>query len=202
MANSELTKHMIARSLKQLLETKSFTEISVGDIAQQCHIGRNTFYYHFKDKYDVITWIFYTEITPLIGDSMSIERWGSGMRALCRYLQENRTFYLNVLQFQGQNSPSECLMDFYQNLVQSILINAGGDRILSPEQIHVIARFYAYGLTGVLLGWAKNGMVKDPEPTVQTLEDLLSGEIFDQIIGLQREANQQSGQNTPESASL
>lgn len=202
MANSDLTKFMIARSLKQLLETKSFTEISVGDIARQCRIGRNTFYYHFKDKYDVITWIFYTEITPLIGDSLSIEKWGSGMRALCRYLQENRTFYLNVLQFQGQNSLSECLMDFYQNLVQSILLNAGGDRILGSEQIRVIARFYAYGMTGVLLDWAKNGMVKDPEPTVQMLEDLLSGEIFDQIIGLQEASDSQSGNETPECVTI
>lgn len=202
MANSELTKLMIAKSLKQLLETKSFTEISVGDIARQCHIGRNTFYYHFKDKYDVITFIFYTEITPLIGDSMSIEHWGSGMRALCRYLQENRTFYLNVLQFQGQNSLSECLMVFYQNLVQSILVNAGGDRILGPEQIRVIARFYAHGLIGVLLTRAQNGMVSDPEPTVQTLEALLSGEIFDQIIGLQRETPPQSFRDAPKPAPL
>ena len=76
MSNSDFTKFMIARGLKQLLETKSFLDISVGDIAQHCKISRNTFYYHFRDKYDVISWVFYTEITPLIGETLSIEKWG------------------------------------------------------------------------------------------------------------------------------
>lgn len=185
MSNSDFTKFMIARGLKQLLETKSFLDISVADIAQHCKISRNTFYYHFRDKYDVISWIFYTEITPLIGDTLSIDKWGSGMRALCHYMQENKSFYMNVLQFEGQNSLADCLMDFYQNLVQNIILNAGGDQLLKPNQIKVIARFYAHGMSGVLLDWVKNGMVRDPDATVAMLEDLLSGEIFAQILEIQ-----------------
>lgn len=185
MSNSDFTKFMIARGRKQLLETKSFTDITIGDIARHCKMSRNTFYYHFKDKYDVINWIFYTEITPIIGDTASIERWGSGMRALCHYMQENRMFYMNVVRFEGQNSLSGCLMEFYENLVQNIIFNANGDRVLSPQQIKMISRFYAHGMSGVLLDWMKNGMVKDPDATVAILEELLSGEIFRQIIAQQ-----------------
>lgn len=185
MANSDFTKFMIARGLKQLLETNSFLDISVGDIAQHCKISRNTFYYHFRDKYDVISWIFYTEITPLIGDTISMDQWGSGMRALCRYMQENKSFYMNVLQFEGQNSFADCLMDFYQNLVRTLIVNAGGEQLLNPNQIKMISRFYAHGMSGVLLDWVKNGMVRDPDSTVATLEDLLSGEIFAQIVEIQ-----------------
>ena len=185
MSNSDFTKFMIARGLKQLLETKSFLDISVGDIAQHCKISRNTFYYHFRDKYDVISWVFYTEITPLIGETLSIEKWGCGMRALCHYMQENKSFYMNVLQFEGQNSLADCLMDFYHNLVQNIILNAGGDQLLKPDQIRVIARFYAHGMSGVLLDWVKNGMVRDPDATVAMLEDLLSGEIFARILEIQ-----------------
>lgn len=185
MSNSDFTKYMIARGLKQLLEDRAFTDISVSDIAKHCSISRNTFYYHFKDKYDVITWIFYTEITPLIGDTVSINKWGSGMRALCHYMQENRAFYVNVVQFQGQNSLADCLMEFYENLVQNMILNAGGDTLLKPQQIKMISRFYAHGMSGVLLDWIKNGMIKEPDATVTMLEDLLSGEIFRQIIAHQ-----------------
>ena len=138
-----------------------------------------------KDKYDVINWIFYTEITPRIGDTVSIDKWGSGMRALCHYIQENKTFYTNVVQFEGQNSLSDCLMEFYENLVQNIILNAGGEKMLAPQQIKTISRFYAHGMSGVLLDWIKNGMVKDPDATVTMLEDLLSGAIFRQIISQQ-----------------
>lgn len=173
---------MIARGLKQLLEMKSFTDITVGDIARHCKISRNTFYYHFRDKYDVINWIFYTEITPLIGDTVSIDKWGSGMRALCHYIQENKAFYSNVVQFEGQNSLSDCLMVFYENLVQNMILNAGGEKVLRPQQIKIISRFYAHGMSGALLDWIRNGMVREPDTTVTMLEELLSGEISRQII--------------------
>lgn len=187
MSTSDFTKFMIARGFKQLLEEKSFTDITVGDLAKYCNMSRNTFYYHFKDKYDVMNWIFYTEITPLIGDTMSIENWGSGMRALCHYIQDNKSFYRNVVQFEGQNSLSDCLMEFYENLVQNMILNAGGETVLGPQQIKIISRFYAHGMSGVLLDWIRNGMVKEPDATVDMLEQLLSGQIFRQIIAQQEQ---------------
>ncbi|MFR3323614.1 MAG: TetR family transcriptional regulator [Oscillospiraceae bacterium] len=114
MSNAAFTKLMIAQGLKRLLKTTSFVNVSVGDIARECKISRNTFYYHFKDKYDLISWIFYTEITSILSDDISLGHWRDSLLSLCKYMQENRDFYLNVLEFQGQNSFSECLMDFYQ----------------------------------------------------------------------------------------
>lgn len=157
----------------------------MGDISRHCGISRNTFYYHFKDKFDVLSWIFYSEITPIIGTSQSIESWNEALLALCRYMQKNKTFYIKVLRIQGQNSFSECLMEFYVNLVQNILLSAGGDQVLSRQQIGVISNFYAFGLTGVVSNWARNGMEGDPKPSVQMLKELLSGEIFDQLLTLQ-----------------
>lgn len=186
MSNSEFTKYMIAQGMKQLLEEKAFEAISVGDVAKHCHISRNTFYYHFKDKFDIINWIFYSEITPIIGDSTKINNWSENLLSLCKYMQKNKDFYIKVLQVQGQNSFSECLLEFYVNLTQNLLFNAKGDQFLTPQQIRILSRFYAFGLTGVILNWAKAGMDADPEPAIQMLEKLLSGEIFDNLLSLQQ----------------
>ena len=43
-------------------------------------------------------------------------------------------------------------------------------------------------MSGVLLDWIKNGMIKEPDTTVTMLEELLSGEIFHQIISQQDDA--------------
>lgn len=192
MSTSEFTKYMIAQGVKELLQTSDFEDISVSDIAKHCHISRNTFYYHFKDKYDIISWIFYSEITPIIGESQEISSWSEGLLHLCQYMRENKNFYIKVLHVQGQNSFSECLMEFYTNLAQNILLNAKGDQILTPEQIRIISKFYAFGLTGVVSNWAKNGMKAEPEPVIQMMEDLFSGEIFDKILALQNKANQEN----------
>ena len=49
-------KTRIGTVFKNLLLKKPLTKITVGDIAEECGINRMTFYYHFKDIYDLVEW--------------------------------------------------------------------------------------------------------------------------------------------------
>ena len=51
---------------KDLLKEKPFNKITVNDIANKCDINRQTFYYHFKDIYDLLEWIFANEVVEKI----------------------------------------------------------------------------------------------------------------------------------------
>lgn len=53
---SNTTKRAIEASLKKLLLVKPLDKITISDIAEDCGINRMTFYYHFKDIYDLIEW--------------------------------------------------------------------------------------------------------------------------------------------------
>ena len=66
MADSNITKRALAEALKELMEEKSFSKISVADICGKCNMNRKSFYYHFKDKYDLVNWIFDTEFISVM----------------------------------------------------------------------------------------------------------------------------------------
>ena len=51
------TKRILAAALKQLTCRKSFDKITIADITQQSGYNRQTFYYHFRDKYELLNWI-------------------------------------------------------------------------------------------------------------------------------------------------
>ncbi|MBS6472445.1 MAG: TetR family transcriptional regulator C-terminal domain-containing protein [[Eubacterium] siraeum] len=53
---SEVTKKALEQSLKNLLLKKPLTKITINDITEDCGINRMTFYYHFKDIYDLVEW--------------------------------------------------------------------------------------------------------------------------------------------------
>ena len=53
---SQITKRALATSLKNMLLKKPLNKITINDIANDCGINRMTFYYHFKDIYDLIEW--------------------------------------------------------------------------------------------------------------------------------------------------
>lgn len=61
MADSNITKRALAEALKELLKAEPFAQVSVGEICEKCHMNRKSFYYHFKDKYDLVNWIYSTE---------------------------------------------------------------------------------------------------------------------------------------------
>ena len=44
--------------MKKLMKEKPFAKISVIDICEGCGMNRKSFYYHFKDKYDLVNWNF------------------------------------------------------------------------------------------------------------------------------------------------
>ena len=55
---SDRTKLWIADKMKSLMEKKSLDKIRVTEICREAQIERQTFYYHFRDKYDLVAWIF------------------------------------------------------------------------------------------------------------------------------------------------
>lgn len=114
MADSRITKTAMANSLKALMQEKSFQKISINDICAGCNMNRKSFYYHFKDKYDLLNWIFDTEFNDFVIRSSSLETW-SLMLNLCYYLYENRKFYRKALAIEGQNSFQSHLYDLLYN---------------------------------------------------------------------------------------
>ena len=51
---AERTKIWIADKMKELMKTKPLDKIRVTEICRAAEIERPTFYYHFKDKYDLL----------------------------------------------------------------------------------------------------------------------------------------------------
>ena len=50
------TKQIIEDSLKKLMLQKPLDKITIRDLTEDCGISRMTFYYHFKDIYDLVEW--------------------------------------------------------------------------------------------------------------------------------------------------
>ena len=83
---AQTTKEAIAASLKRLLTQKPLSKITVTDIAKECKVSRHTFYYHFRDVYDLMEWIYRSQEAELQESGKA--DWRQGMVELFRRLQE------------------------------------------------------------------------------------------------------------------
>ncbi len=180
MSASEITKRHIATTLKEMVRQQGFSSLSVGELIRRCDISRNTFYYHFRDKYEVVSWIFYDEIRPFLAQFDRLENWTAGLSELCLYLQANREFYIPMLEVQGQNSFCECLTQFYQDLIYALLLKQGA-HALQERQMQTVSRFIAAGIVSEIRRWGHRGMKSDPAPAIQMLRELFSGQLLNEL---------------------
>ena len=117
MADSNITKKSLADAMKSLMAEKSFAKISISDICTRCSMNRQSFYYHFRDKYDLVNWIFYTELIDHLCAHAPTSGWNL-LLDVCSYFYANRSFYVNALQVTGQNSFTEYFADVMRAIVQ------------------------------------------------------------------------------------
>ncbi len=107
MANSNVTKKVLANALKELIKEKSISKITIKDICLKYDMNRKSFYYHFKDKNDLINWIFDNEVGEIMKRNKSIEAFSE----ILDYLYENKNFYKKVLRQTDQNCLAEHIKD-------------------------------------------------------------------------------------------
>ena len=79
---SQVTKRALEASLKKLLLEKPLHKITVSDITDDCGINRMTFYYHFKDIYDLVEWSCEEDASRALAGKKTTRR---GSRAFCRF---------------------------------------------------------------------------------------------------------------------
>ena len=84
---SQVTKRALEASLKNLLLQKPLNKITINDIADDCGINRMTFYYHFKDIYDLVEWSCQEDAGHALAGKKTYETWQQG---LCRSLKRCR----------------------------------------------------------------------------------------------------------------
>ena len=91
-----VTKQALANALKQLLQKKQITKITINDMTEACGISRMTFYYHFKDIYDLAEWTFQETLHAATADCHTRDSWQQGFLNLLEMLKANQFLILNA----------------------------------------------------------------------------------------------------------
>ena len=86
---SNVTKRALEQSLKNLLLKKPLTKITIGDITEDCGINRMTFYYHFKDIYDLVEWACLEDARRALDEKKTYDTWQQGLLQIFEAVQEN-----------------------------------------------------------------------------------------------------------------
>lgn len=174
---SQITKRALEQSLKNLLLKKLLTKITVGDIAEECGINRMTFYYHFKDIYDLVEWSCLEDAKKALDEKKTYETWQQGLLQIFEAVQENKPFILNVYRCVHREQVERYLQPLVDQLLLDVLNEEIGEMTLRDEDKQFIAQIYSYIFIGLMLDWIKDDMRADPQQIVDRLAKLIKGSM-------------------------
>lgn len=165
MADSNITKKALSSALKQLMEEKPFEKINIGDICERCEMNRKSFYYHFRDKYDLVNWIFDTEIISIVHSKVYENMWDA-ILDLSHYFYDNRSFYRKALCITGQNAFSE----HFQSLLFPVIRSRFMDILNEKEVMEFQITFVADAIVMAYQRWIVDNGAILPEEFVNQLK--------------------------------
>lgn len=174
---SQITKKALAASLKKLLSQKALDKITVIDIVEDCEVNRQTFYYHFKDIYDLVEWIFLTEASTAIDGKKTYSTWQKGFLQVFEYALENKALIINIYHSMSREQLERYLYDVTYNLLIGVVEEQAAGMVVRDSDKKFIADFYKFAFVGLLLDWIRRGMKDDPEKIVEHISVLIQGNI-------------------------
>lgn len=174
---SQTTKKALAASLKNMLAQKPLEKIKVIDITQDCEVNRQTFYYHFKDIYDLLEWIYTNEAAKVLGDNKTYDTWQEGFARIFNYILDNKDFVLNTYKSVSREYLERYLYNETYLLLIKVVEEKSNGMVLRENDKSFIADFYKYAFVGLVLDWIKKGMKEDPGEIIEKLNILISGNI-------------------------
>lgn len=175
------TKRLFASTLKRLLQTQPLDHITVTEIAQGCGVNRQTFYYHFHDIYDLVSWIYLNEADAALGEERTHDTWQHGMLAILQYLKDNRDFVVKTIHSIDASYTQRYLREQTDRLLADVVAEEAQGRHVSMRDQAFIARFYSSGFVGLVLDWIDDGMREDPERLVARLDLVIHGDLASAI---------------------
>ena len=174
---SQVTKRALEQSLKNLLLKKPLTKITVGDITDDCGINRMTFYYHFKDIYDLVAWSCLEDAKRALDEKKTYDTWQQGLLQIFKAVQENKPFILNVYRCVHREQVEKYLQPLVDQLLLNVINEEAAGITVRDEDKQFIAQVYSYMFIGLMLDWIKDDMREDPQQIVEKLSKLIKGSV-------------------------
>lgn len=176
----------VQKTYKQLLDTfvlllmeKSFEELTVSEICERANVHRATFYKHFKDKYEFLSFCFENYLTqieikkvennPTVADIK--DTFMNFIIKVLDYIKVNKRVFAIICSdeyaFSLGASFSSAVSSYCYNKIKQIIPGA------TDERAEIFASFYSGAFISVIKWFATS----EPDYPIEDLYDFLEARV-------------------------
>ncbi|WP_125583212.1 TetR/AcrR family transcriptional regulator C-terminal domain-containing protein [Levilactobacillus cerevisiae] len=162
------TKEILGATLQKIASDEQFDAITVKRLVLESHVNRQTFYYHFQDKYDCLQYQFYQDASNLVGD-VTTSNWLKVYLDLFLYIDKNQTFFQHVSESHAYTYADDFMLQVIDLIITKL------QKSLQKEHPQLKIRdqsgllLFEYGLQGIVRNWFRGGLRENPSLLVESV---------------------------------
>lgn len=162
-------------NFEEMLVEMPFNKVTVSALVERCEISSNTFYYHFRDIYELLDRWITMKVDKYINLSEDNQDWMKGLKAILKAMQTNSRLVYHIWDAISKENLEKFVFGPVQDWFYITVKNRMDDTEVSDCCIQDIAGFYCYSILGFVLKFLWDHMKEDVDQAVDRLGDVLKG---------------------------
>lgn len=179
----QYTKQLIIDVFSDMASKKQLKDITVSEIAKECEINRNTFYYYFEDIYDLVREILNEELKKVEKEFNATLSWEESFLEASKFILNNKRAVYNIF----KSVERKALYDYIFNVSGMVMMKYVESESMnknikaSEEDKKLISSFYQAALTSLVVNWIDEEMKYEPDLVVYRIGRLFDGNIEESL---------------------
>ena len=174
----QTTKEALAKTFAELLEKRSIDKVTVKDIVAACGVNRQTFYYHFRDIYDLMEWALTAGIDKYTGQHLSAGMgWQEQVKGLFHFFYLHRMVILHGYDATNRMQYERVVVKWVSQMVRGRVDAYPQAADVPEEKKEFISTVYARGCMGFFLEWVEEGMPDERHVRLDDYFTMIDGSL-------------------------
>ena len=141
-------KELIAEAALKLVRSGAHRRITVKDIVEECHITRQTFYYHFADVLDLLDWINRRDMESLLARCLEEQDPEKVIRMFFQFVLERKPLFRNGATEGYREALERILVENMRRYLGELADRKG--LFIPGVDRKLVLDYHVYGMFGVL----------------------------------------------------
>ena len=174
-------KKIISLALLKLCQQQSLQSITISQLLKETGVSRQTFYNHFKDKNDLICYIYDTFIIPDFTHVHTKINFYESLLKTFENIKKYHYFMKQACQIEGQNCLKDYIMDHCQQFDLKWHQNLYGLKPM-PDELRFATIYHAHASSSMTLSWILSDMpvsCEDIVGMIVQMRELGMDKLFD-----------------------
>ena len=146
----QTAKDVFAAELEAMLDEMPLSKVRVAELCRRVDAAVPTFYYHFRDKYELVAWIYLRDFGAVVAARES--GYGSDvLDAVMARMEGRRGFYAAAWTDKSQNSIADYFQQVNEELSDDAVRRLTGEGLTRAQRLELV--YHSFGITHLFMGW-------------------------------------------------